>query len=83
MDSDENDESKEACEAPNPFIVFNKDNFGANFFGKNSNDINSNKEISESMENLNINDKPKRIILKPRGYQKKIYEKAKGQNSII
>ena len=84
MNSDENEENMEASEPPpNPFSIFSKDNFGENFFGNNNNDINNYKDISENMENLNINDKPKRIILKPREYQKKIYEKAKGQNSII
>ena len=53
-----------------------------------------NKEVScqmiieedfEKVKNLSINDVPKnqKNILKPRDYQKKIFEKAKNQNSII
>ena len=53
-----------------------------------------NKEVScqmiieediEKVKNLSINDVPKNQnkILKPRDYQKKIFEKAKNQNSII
>ena len=44
------------------------------------------EEDIEKVKNLNINDevqKNQKSILKPRDYQKKIYEKAKNQNSII
>ena len=42
-----------------------------------------NIDLDEKLENLNINNNPKRKALKPRDYQLKIYEKAKSQNSII
>ena len=43
------------------------------------------EETLEKMKNLNINEIPKnqKSVLKPRDYQKKIFEKAKNQNSII
>ena len=59
-----------------------------NYFNNNSNKINNNdyNEISgvnNKIENLNINKNSKKKKLIPRSYQKKIYEKAKTQNSII
>ena len=47
---------------------------------QNNEDFNN---IINNMNNLNINKKQKRKILKPRDYQLKIFEKAKNQNSII
>ena len=80
----------ENSEAPNPFSIFNKGNISDDLFGinKNNNNINNNisnynNDIIKKMENLNINKKSKRKILKPRDYQLKIYENALNQNSII
>ena len=43
------------------------------------------EENTEKVKNLSLNDVPQnqKNILKPRGYQRKIFEKAKNQNSII
>ena len=44
--------------------------------------LNNKNDLAKNIENLNLNESSK-VILKPRDYQKKIFEKAKNQNSII
>ena len=78
------DENEDNSDAPGAFSIFNKNNLSNNFFG----DKNINEEINEAKDQINdleINNnfEPKKIKLKPRDYQEKIFEKAKNQNSII
>ena len=84
MKNDENDGNFKDYEAPNAcsiFKIFEEDNI-KNLF-ENKSYFKENIDLVEKMENLNINNNPKRKALKPRDYQLKIYEKAKSQNSII
>ena len=53
-------------------------------FSRNENINLNNYELIEKMKNLNLNEKEtKKVILKPRDYQQKIFNRAKSQNSII
>ena len=84
MSENENEEQA-APEAE--FGVFAKGNISnIMFFNKNNNinnKINEVKELIDNTEKLNINKTSKKKKLIPRDYQKKIFEKAKNQNSII
>ena len=54
-----------------------------NLFFNYSNNLNNSELIIEKMKDLNINKNNKKVVLKPRDYQQKIFDRAKNQNSII
>ena len=80
-------ENEDQAAPENEFSLFAKDNISNNnFFDKNNNinnQINEIKELIDQTDKLSINKISKKKKLIPRDYQKKIFEKAKNQNSII
>ena len=87
MNSDEIDGNIKDYEAPSVYNnLFKKiDQVNINDLFKNVINFDCDIDLVEKIENLNINinNNPKRKALKPRDYQLKIFEKAKGKNSII
>ena len=65
-----------------PCNSYNFDDIAKGNLDFSKNQINNN-EIIEKMEKLNLNEENNKVILKPRDYQQKIFDKAKNQNSII
>ena len=68
--------------APPSFEEIEKDNQKFSKSDDNLKMLNNKNDLAKNIENLNLNESSK-VILKPRDYQKKIFEKAKNQNSII
>ena len=65
-----------------PCNSYNFDDIAKGNLDFSKNQINNN-EIIEKMEKLKLNEENNKVILKPRDYQQKIFDKAKNQNSII
>ena len=85
----DNNDAPNPSEQENDFSIFKHNNIDSGYFGmgKNENEDEENEEdsdkindLAEKVEKLNIG-KPKRF--QPRDYQIKVFEKAKGRNSII
>ena len=80
----DNNDAPNPSEQENDFSIFKHNNIDSGYFGvdKKENEEDSDKinELAKKVEKLNI-EKPKRF--QPRDYQIKVFEKAKGRNSII